>query len=1546
MNNKISALLTNKHSKYSIRKRTVGTASLLIGATLVFGIHAEDAKAAENTEATDAPKVDNHQVINDEQLTTPATEASATEISAPEVQSSPSGETKVAPTAEETTIDTHSETNEIETTPDAKEKLVEVAQVTPVKAPVEEDISRKQEGEKQPTSSEVEKAHTAAVSQPRSLKRAIPVAGNTTSEVNRLDRVNQNVNDLIKSDTTLSVKDSDNSGTIEPGKDSIAWKSAVSVDDKVHSGDYFTIKYSDTIQAYGLNPVDIRNIGNIEDPNNGEIIALAKHDPTNHTILYTFTDYVDSFNNVKMNMNFTLYIDPEKIPESTKNVAFSLTVGEQTTTTYADITYKNYTVHENNSIGSAFTETTSNRGNQEDPGYYKQVIYVNPLDNNLNNANLKIEAYNEKFPQNIGQINQDVTKLKIYQVPEGYTLNKGYDIDPSKLIDVTDQYKDKTFYDTNESVNISLGNITSPFVVVVDTKFKYTESETPTLVQMATLTSDSNGSVKTGNALGFTGNSSGGTGNPVYRLGNYVWHDSNQNGIQELGEEGVGGVTVEVFDTATNTKVGQAVTNADGSYLITNIPNGTYRVEFSNIPDQYKVSPSNQGGDDQKDSNGLSSTITVNGKDNLSADLGIYKPTYKIGDYVWYDGTSAETDGIQNNHAVEHPIQDVIVKLYDETGTKLLQETKTNREGYYEFAGLEPNRYVVEFTNPEGYKPVKPNQGTTATDSNITESSNRVNVTIVDKDDLTIDAGYFKEVEPPKEEERFNLGDKVWEDLNKDGIQNENEPGIKGVKVTLTKEDGSTVETTTDENGNYKFTELPNGKYKVVFETLEGYEATKVNVGDTALDSDGQTVEVVIDNKDDMSIDSGFHKPEEVEPPKEERFNLGDKVWEDLNKDGIQNENEPGIKGVKVTLTKEDGSTVETTTDENGNYKFTELPNGKYKVVFETPEGYEPTKVNVGDTALDSDGQTVEVVIDNKDDMTIDSGFHKPEEVEPPKEERFNLGDKVWEDLNKDGIQNENEPGIKGVKVTLTKEDGSTVETTTDENGNYKFTELPNGKYKVVFETLEGYEATKVNVGDTALDSDGQTVEVVIDNKDDMTIDSGFHKPEEVEPPKEERFNLGDKVWEDLNKDGIQNENEPGIKGVKVTLTKEDGSTVETTTDENGNYKFTELPNGKYKVVFETLEGYEATKVNVGDTALDSDGQTVEVVIDNKDDMTIDSGFHKPEEVESPKEERFNLGDKVWEDLNKDGIQNENEPGIKGVKVTLTKEDGSTVETTTDENGNYKFTELPNGKYKVVFETLEGYEATKVNVGDTALDSDGQTVEVVIDNKDDMSIDSGFHKPTPEVPEQPGEPETPTPEVPEQPGEPEAPAPNVPEQPGEPETPTPDMPEQPGEPEVPTPDMPEQPGEPEAPTPDMPEQPGEPEAPTPDMPEQPGEPEAPTPDMPEQPGEPEAPTPDMPEQPGEPEAPTPDMPEQPSEPKTPTPVLSEQPSHPSHKAITRPVSVGTQVDQTSHPTSKRKKQALPETGQSSTNEAPLLGGLLAVLGALFVVGRRKKQKNQ
>ena len=40
-------------------------------------------------------------------------------------------------------------------------------------------------------------------------------------------------------------------------------------------------------------------------------------------------------------------------------------------------------------IGSAFTETVSHAGNAEDPGYYKQTVYVNPSEKSLTNAKLK-----------------------------------------------------------------------------------------------------------------------------------------------------------------------------------------------------------------------------------------------------------------------------------------------------------------------------------------------------------------------------------------------------------------------------------------------------------------------------------------------------------------------------------------------------------------------------------------------------------------------------------------------------------------------------------------------------------------------------------------------------------------------------------------------------------------------------------------------------------------------------------------------------------------------------------------------------------------------------------------------------------------------------------------------------------------------------------------------------------------------------------------------------------------------------------------------------
>ncbi len=2037
--NQLGGISPNKQNKYSIRKYTVGTASLLIGSTLIFGVHAKDASAAEevakqtlSAEENKEESVDQSKELNDEEIPQVneqngdvteeenvvedlpeeenATEEATQEAEQPkqeekavekqqsedkaasEKPDTPTQKsTEKAPSVDENK-ETQATTSERKTTESASdvapravtnskeaqvpvdtEKAVLATQANGLAETVKQVASLTSNEEKEAklvdyysknagVSSEAAKQVVQGMNldyqnldsdqltaemlialankQEKNAPKATPVSLKSRSasiaEVQPTTLSGRNVSDLIQSETKLTVNPT-KTGDVVPGQSSVSLKSALSVDDNVKAGDYFVVKYSENLQVYGVNPEDKKNIGDVYDRANGEKIATAVHDINNKTVTYTFTEYVNRFNSVKMNFDYTLFFDSKNLPDSKVNVPISVTIGDKVNSINTNITYPEYTHYDKNSLGTAFTEAISHVEDTQNPGHYIQTIYVNPLNENLKNVNLKVYVDHQKFPENIGQINADKTEIKIYQVPKGYTLNKGYYIEPSKLIDVSKNYS--PIYGSNDQVSIDFKDIESPYIVVVNTKFKPTSSENPTLVQMAQLSSTNNRTIQTGNGLGFTNNSSGGAslGEKVYKVGNYVWEDknkdgiqnetgagisgvkvtlidketkqtiqtkktnengsylfenvkngnyiikfekpdgyeptlkdqgkddekdsdgtevevtvnnsdnltidsgfykpvyklgdkvwndlnkdgiqddnepgianvkvtlknkegqelkvtqtneegkyeftdlpngeyqvdfetpddyvptkpntvddtrdsdgpsnaigvikdkdnltvdqgfykkeetkyhvgdkvwedsnkdgiqqdtesgisgvkvtlkdkdgkvvetkttdekgnylfenvskgeytiefetpqgykptvtgkgeldkdsngtsaeitvtqndltidsgfykptyslgdkvwedTNKNGIQDKDEKGVQGVLINVFNSK-NQLVDTVTTNEKGEYSVPNLPNGDYKVEFKNIPAGYVVSPTEQGNDISVDSNGLSSVITIKDQDNLTADLGIYQPTFKVGDKVWEDtnkdgiqgesesgisgvkvtlkdkdgkvvetkttdekgnylfenvakgdytiefetpegykptvtgkgdadkdsnGTSAKVtvdkddltidsgfykptyslgdkvwedrnkNGIQDED--EKGIKGVKVTLKDSTGEEL-DTTVTNDKGEYEFKDLPNGEYQVDFETPEGYVPTVAN-----TEDDTKDSDGPLNAkgVIKDEDNLTVDQGFYKKEEPPVQKPAtYKVGDKVWHDTNKDGIQNVNEPGISGVTVTLKQPDGTLITTKTDKDGNYIFKDLPNGKYEISFETPEGYEATTANVGDDALDSDGTKVEVEVNNADDLTIDSGFYKPV-VEPPKTDAtYKVGDKVWHDTNKDGIQNVNEPGISGVTVTLKQPDGTLISTKTDKEGNYIFKDLPNGKYEISFETPEGYEATTANVGDDALDSDGTKVEVEVNNADDLTIDSGFYKPV-VEPPKTDAtYKVGDKVWHDTNKDGIQNVNEPGISGVTVTLKQPDGTLITTKTDKDGNYIFTDLPNGKYEISFETPEGYEATTANVGDDALDSDGTKVEVEVNNADDLTIDSGFYKPV-VEPPKTDAtYKVGDKVWNDTNKDGIQNANEAGIEGVKVTLTKADGTTVETRTDKDGNYIFTDLPNGKYEISFETPEGYEATTANVGDDALDSDGTKVEVEVNNADDLTIDSGFYKPV-VEPPKTDAtYKVGDKVWNDTNKDGIQNANEAGIEGVKVTLTKADGTTVETRTDKDGNYIFTDLPNGKYEISFETPEGYEATTANVGDDALDSDGTKVEVEVNNADDLTIDSGFYKLTPEVPA------------------PEVPAPEVPEQPGNPEVPTPEVPEQPGNPEVPTPEVPEQPGNPEVPAPEVPEQPGNPEVPTPEVPEQPGNPETPTPEVPEQPGNPETPTPEVPKQPGNPETPAPNMPEQPGQPK----VEKAMPSTPQKAE------------------SKHKKETLPETGQENAGQTTLLGSLFAALGGAFLLGRRRKDKKE
>lgn len=85
---------------------------------------------------------------------------------------------------------------------------------------------------------------------------------------------------------------------------------------------------------------------------------------------------------------------------------------------------------------------------------------------------------------------------------------------------------------------------------------------------------------------------------------------------------------------------------------------------------------------------------------------------------------------------------------------------------------------------------------------------------------------------------------------------------------------------------------------------------------------------------------------------------IGNFVWKDVNKNGIQDAGEQGVSGVQVTLKNSRGETVSTTTtNQTGNYSFLMVPVGTgYTITFALPDGYGFSPKNQGsDPNKDSD---------------------------------------------------------------------------------------------------------------------------------------------------------------------------------------------------------------------------------------------------------------------------------------------------------------------------------------------------------------------------------------------------------------------------------------------------------------------------------------------------------------------------------------------------------------------------------------------------------------
>ncbi len=456
-------------------------------------------------------------------------------------------------------------------------------------------------------------------------------------------------------------------------------------------------------------------------------------------------------------------------------------------------------------------------------------------------------------------------------------------------------------------------------------------------------------------------------------IGDQLFYDWNGDGIHDvLTEEGMSGVVVNLYedvngdgiiDPLVDALVTTDVTDINGTYLFENLPAGDYLIEVdestvlngSNLtadPDEFGVACIICDG---------TSMVNVDGTlvgSNLDQDYG-YEPigSATIGDYVWHD-----MNGDGEISIGETGLEGIVVELYADMngdGTYVLvATTTTDASGNYEFTGLPDGDYQVslDLTTVPVDSGANPYQSTTASTFDVTVTNGQTDNTTLSCTDCPNSSDFG--LAP-----FANIGDVLFWDANNNGTQDWTEEGIADVTVFLhdcgadaicgNGDDGPSLSTTTDANGNYLFSALEPSNYVVEVDITDLDLGGAVQTADP--NSDGLTCDEVSDpdptinlgyslcdaqmttyvgyGANFMGADFGF-MPSGV---------MGDMVWYDVNGDGIQDPDEPGLGGIVVEL--QDGvctsgldcPTIET--DIDGNYIFTNVPDGNYTIVITDPSG-------------------------------------------------------------------------------------------------------------------------------------------------------------------------------------------------------------------------------------------------------------------------------------------------------------------------------------------------------------------------------------------------------------------------------------------------------------------------------------------------------------------------------------------------------------------------------------------------------------------------------
>ena len=847
-------------------------------------------------------------------------------------------------------------------------------------------------------------------------------------------------------------------------------------------------------------------------------------------------------------------------------------------------------------------------------------------------------------------------------------------------------------------------------------------------------------------------------------VGDRVWVDRNVNGVQDPDEtEGVANVVV----TATavdGSDTRRTATAQDGSWRIYGLKPGTeYTIDFElpapNYlqPDRFYETKHSGKADGEDDSNGNGTTVTLTeGEHNNTYDFGVTRRA-AIGDRVWID---ADFDGIQDSSEITGVEGvEVTAKVKNTNGVEVPEDDRTrtattNGEGNWAIYNLYPGvDYEVTFTQPDGYTITKATQGADrAADSNELTTELRLNSGEVND---TVDLGLV---------ELASVGDEIWFDADGEGDQDPEElPGNPGspeilktfdeIKVTARvvedngiKVPGDQREITVNPRSNkWSIRNLyPGVEYEISFSNIpQGFRPTVSGVGDEATDSNGLKSRVTLKpGENNSTYDLGLIE-ETITP----------------TSTSTTAESTP-CDCTPTTVTSKVTTTVPTTVKETETQEVLTTVNGEPTTVTETKE-VEVTKevpatltetsvvtepaatetVQVPTTITQTQVQETTTTVNQPTTVTTTvekpaatttingnattivetSTKEVPTTVQVPttvtntttvtetidEDEAVIIGDKVFIDANGNGKQDPGEDeGVGGITITITNtETGNVVRTVTDKDGNWKAIGKP-GKYEVSFDTGRRVSSNPELITRTFEFKPGE-------------------KRDDIDLPVLPEGSVGDRVWNDVDGDGVQDGDEQGVQNVVVKVSREGEPARYAVTDRDGKWTIEGLtPNKEYTVTYIQPEGWNVTgKVPNSDET----GLTTTITLKpGEANNDIDLGIQRDNTVPDPKP--GTTGGVIWRDSNRNGSNDGVEEGFEGIEVRV-YEPGKTEPfktTTTGEDGSWIITGLtPGVDYRIEYTIPEGFEPT-VKPGNSTIDGRTVTTELRLTSLEPVLISEGL----------------------------------------------------------------------------------------------------------------------------------------------------------------------------------------------------------------------------